>query len=117
MPVRSLGSAVLKWPGREVVLDSARRWAVELRANDPKVVQMLCVGSCARGDYGVGSDLDLIVIVEAAPDSPVDRRRRYEPTAFPVPVDVTVLTRTEWSAFAEKSPLLWQRLQREMIEL
>ena len=117
MPVRSLGSAVLKWPARKDVLAAARVWAAELRFHDPNLVHVLCVGSCARGDYGVGSDLDVIVIVRTAPDSLVERRRDYEPQGIPVPVDVTVLTQVEWSAFAEKSPLLWRRLQREMIEL
>ena len=117
MPVRSLGSVVLKWPAREAVLDAARRWADDFRRRDESVQRILVVGSCARGDYGVGSDLDLIVIVDAAPDSLVARRARYEPTDIPVPVDVTIFTQGEWSALAEHSPHIWRRLHREIIEL
>lgn len=117
MPVRSLGSAVLRWPARDEVLAAARRWAEELRVRDACVRRVLCVGSCARGDYGVGSDLDVIVIVADAPVSLVERRRLYEPTAIPVPTDVTVYTDAEWSLIESRSPQLWRRLSGETIEL
>lgn len=95
MPVRSLSSAVLKWPARDAVLEAVKRWAVDLRRRDPRVHRILVVGSCARGDYGVGSDLDLILIVDPAPASLVERRKEFDPTGIPVPVDITVFTRAE----------------------
>ncbi len=117
MPVRSLSSAVLKWPDREQVLAAARRWAVALRAGDESVQQVACVGSYARGDWGVGSDADIIVIVADSTRSPVERSRRYYPDELPVAVDLWVYTRAEWDALSERSPLLRARLDQEWVAL
>lgn len=117
MPVRSLSSVVFRWPDREQVLSSARRWAAALRRDDAVVEHVYCVGSYARGDWGVGSDLDVIVIVRDAPASVVERRRRYEPTEVPVAADVWVYTSGEWETLQRRSPHLWNRLQCEIVEL
>lgn len=117
MPVRLLNSVVLRWPRRDEVLAAARRWAIELTQSDDAVEEVFCVGSCARGDWGVGSDLDVIVIVSSAPDSPVERRRLYEPTNVPVPSDVWIYTRDEWAGLAEHSVHLLRRLQNERVVL
>lgn len=117
MPVRSLNSVVFEWPNRAQVLEAARRWAAELLQRDPAVEDVFCVGSYARGDWGVGSDLDVIVIVGEAPASLVERRRLYEPARLPVHADVWVYTRAEWKALATHSPALRQRLHDEMLAL
>ncbi len=117
MPVRSLNSVVMKWPDRDEVLSAARRWATALTAHDPAVQSIFCVGSCARGDWGVGSDLDVIVVLSDTDVSPFGRRLRYEPQDVPVPADVWVYTKAEWGALGDHSPQLWCRLQRELVEL
>ncbi len=117
MPIRSLNSVVLKWPGRDQVLASARRWAAKLRRDDQTVERILCIGSCARGDWGVGSDLDAVVIVADTSLSPFHRLAHYEPRGLPVPVDLWVYTQEEWDALASHSPHLWRRLQREAFDL
>ena len=77
---------------------------------------MLCIGyfgSYARGDRGVGSDLDLVIIVESS-KLPFERRAaEWDATSLPVPADVLVYTASEWQPTAD-SPFL-QRLQRETI--
>lgn len=117
MPVRSLNSAVFKWPDREAVLSAARRWAKELRQDDPSVEKVLGTGSYARGDWGVGSDLDVIVVVSDTCLTPVERRARYEAQDIPVPRDLWVYTRTEWQSRASHSPHLRQRLPRGSSDL
>jgi predicted nucleotidyltransferase len=53
-------------------------------------------GSYARGDWGVGSDVDLIVVVATAPE-PFERRSlNWDTTELPVPADVFVYTAEEW---------------------
>ena len=106
-----------KVPGRARVLEAARRWAARLAASDAAVEAVYCVGSDARGDWGVGSDLDVIVVVSECDPSPVERRRRYEPTEVPVHCDVWVYTRAEWEALASHSPHLWKRLTAEALDL
>jgi len=98
MPVRSLGTAVLRWPDAQVVDRAARRWADDLREAEPGVVAVGCFGSYARGDWGVGSDLDLVVIVESSAEPFERRAARWDATRLPIPVDLLVYTRAEWAA-------------------
>lgn len=117
MPVRSLNSAVFRWPDREQVLSAARAWALSLCQQDAVVDSVFCVGSYARGDWGVGSDLDVIVVIRDSQLSPVRRYARYEPQGLPVPADLWVYTRAEWEELSRQAPHLWRRLQREMLDL
>ena len=63
MPVKSLHSAVLKWPERETVLEKAGSWAGTVGRGNEKVVSIRCVGSMADGRWGFGSDLDILIEV------------------------------------------------------
>ena len=73
MPVRLLSSPVLKWPDAQTVDKAVRRWAEDIHQNRKDVLRIGYFGSYARGDWGVGSDLDLIVIVKHS-DLPFERR-------------------------------------------
>lgn len=117
MPVRLLSSVVFEWPDRTRVLEAARGWAEQLVGADSAVQSVFCVGSYARDDWGVGSDLDVVVIVSACEPSPVERHRRFEPTGIPVPADVMVFTTEEWSRLAEDRPCLVRRLEVERLPL
>ncbi len=117
MPVRPMNSAVFRWPDREQALAAARAWARSIAARDAGVLCIGCVGSAARGDWGVGSDLDLVVIVRDAPADPVERLRRYEPADLPVPADVFVYTQQEWARLMRDRPLLRRRWDDEWITL
>ena len=66
MPVKSLNSSVLKWPDRNTVDQAVRSWSREQAMQRPELERCGYFGSYARGDWGVGSDLDLIAIVDAA---------------------------------------------------
>ncbi len=66
MPVRSLSSSVLKWPDHESVSQKLRVWVEEILRNRTDIVSVGYFGSYARGDWGVGSDLDLLIIVRIA---------------------------------------------------
>lgn len=52
---------MLKWPDKEAVDFAMRRWAKCMAGSRKDVLQIGYFGSYARGDWGVGSDLDLIV--------------------------------------------------------
>lgn len=118
MPVRSLHSAVMKWPDRDTVLAAARAWANALKQRDPTVRHVFCIGSCARGDWGVGSDIDVVVrVTNDAPADAVERRRRYEPPALPVHADLWVFNDTEWADLPAHSPHVRNRLDREALPL
>lgn len=96
MPVRSLRSSVLRWPDRDDVDRAVRAWAADVAARDALVRRVGYFGSYARGDWGVGSDVD-VVVVAAESSAPFERRSlAYDPTGLPVPADVMVYTAAEW---------------------
>lgn len=96
MPVRSLTSPVLKWPDAKTVDAAARRWAARIAQERPDVLRIGYFGSYARGDWGVGSDLDVIIIVDKS-DKPFEMRASdWDTLEIPVPTDVLVYTQEEW---------------------
>jgi Nucleotidyltransferase domain len=66
-------------------------------------------GSHATGDRGVGSDVDLVDIVDATSDSVYRRARRYDTTSLPMPADLIVATEAEWGARAAavRAEVVW----------
>ncbi|MFQ6047715.1 MAG: nucleotidyltransferase domain-containing protein [Gemmatimonadales bacterium] len=95
MPVRSLDSSVLKWPDRLTVDRAVREWA-QAAARRQNVVRIGYAGSYARGDWGPGSDVDILVVVRVV-DVPFTRRAlEWDATELPVPADVLVYTEDEW---------------------
>jgi len=71
---------------------------VQVAREHPEVVRIGYFGSYARGDWGVGSDLDLVIIVERAYE-PFERRAvRWDVTELPVPAEALVYTAEEWEA-------------------
>lgn len=98
MPVRSLNSSVLKWPDAQEVDAAARKWAETVSASDPRVRAIGYFGSYARGNWGVGSDVDLVVLVDRCDERSDRRGLRYDASKLPVPADVLVYTVDEWEA-------------------
>jgi predicted nucleotidyltransferase len=96
MPVRSLRSSVLRWPDARAVDDAVRRWSEQITRERPDVERIGYFGSYARGDWGVGSDLDVVIVVA---DSPLPFERcgaQWDLTSLPVSADVLVYTHREW---------------------
>lgn len=114
MPVRSLTSSVLKWPDLHTVQVALQQWAENVVRSRPEIVRIGYFGSYARGDWGVGSDLDLIVVVRDS-DQPFETRvLALDTDALPVPVDMLVYTEDEWQALVDESRS-GRRLGREVI--
>ncbi len=98
MPVRSLSSPVLRWPDAATVTAALRRWADEAARERGEVVRIGHFGSYARGNWGVGSDLDVVIVLEGS-ELPFERRGvEWDTFALPVPVDLLVYTEAEWRA-------------------
>ncbi len=110
MPVRSLSSSVLKWPDARTVDRAVHRWAEQVVRGREDVLRIGYFGSYARGDWGVGSDLDLVIVVRHS-DRPRERRAvEWDTGALPVPADVLVYTAEEWAALKESR---FSRMLRE----
>jgi hypothetical protein len=87
---------VLKWPDRRTVDAAARQWASEQRRRHPELLRLGYFGSYARGDWGVGSDLDLIAVVSDSDRPFQDRPLDWDLASLPVPTEILVYTVAEW---------------------
>lgn len=95
MPVKLSSSAVLKWPEAKTVADAAPRWAEAAGAARSEIVRIGYFGSCATGQWGVGSDLDVFIEL-SQPDLPFERRGICLDTAeIPLGTDLLVYTSAE----------------------
>ena len=117
MPVRSLSSSVLKWPDRETVRRAALEWALSEAARRPELLNLGYFGSYARGDWGVGSDLDLVAITSASSRPFDERSRDWRLEHLPVPAEILVYTATEWERLASEDNRFFLRLAQEVVWL
>ncbi len=117
MPVRSLNSPVLKWPDAATVDQAVRAWAQALAARRTDVLAIGYIGSYARGDWGVGSDLDIIIVLRDSPLPLAERARQFDATQLPVPADVLVYTEREFTSLLEADTRFARALQREIVWL
>ncbi len=115
MPVRSLHSPVLRWPDAQTVRRALDVWLEQALSAHPQVLRIGYFGSYARGDWGVGSDLDLVVIVPASDRPFTERPRDWDVTTLPVPTDVLVYTQKEWEELAQTSPRFFKTLAHETV--
>lgn len=114
MPVRSLNSSVLKWPGKEAVVSSLLEWTKEIVKNRKDIVKIGYFGSYARGDWGVGSDLDIIVIVEKS-EIPFDKRSaEWDTKEISVPVDLLVYTSEEYESLKASNSGFSRAIEKEV---
>ena len=115
MPVRSLSSSVIKWPDLKAVKEAIDLWAKEEIPKHPQVLRLGYFGSYARGDWGVGSDLDLIAIVAESSEAFERRNLSWSLTSLPVPSDLLVYTLTEWEALEKGGGRFARTLSRETV--
>ena len=95
MPSRSLNSSVMRWPDAAAVSDALASWAARARREHPELIRVGYVGSYARGDWGVGSDLDVVLVVSRSGVPFAERAAEWDLTSLPVPTDVFVYTADE----------------------
>lgn len=114
MPVRSLSSSVIVWPNLEEVEGTLQTWALSEAQNRPELLGLGYFGSYARGNWGVGSDLDVVVIVTRC-EHPKERRNLdWDTVSLPVPVDLFIYTRSEWENLQKKKSRFSKMLAKEI---
>ncbi len=115
MPVRSLTSSVLKWPDQQEIHAVVQQWAEQCSQKHAGVLQIGYFGSYARGDWGVGSDLDLLVVVERS-KQPFERRAlAWDLSALPVPADLLIYTRSEWKTLQAQNKRFYETIRKEIV--
>ncbi len=115
MPVRSSSSSVLRWPDRSQVEQAVRAWVRSEAPRHPELVKLGYFGSYARGDSGVGSDLDLVAIVRKSNQSFERRAISWDLNALPVPTEILVYTEAEWQALMERGGRFARTLLTEAV--
>jgi predicted nucleotidyltransferase len=75
---------------------AVRDWAAAVGREDPRVRRIGYFGSYARGNWGVGSDLDVVVILSDSDEAFERRALAFDTLPLPVPADLFVYTRDEW---------------------
>lgn len=114
MPVRSLSSSVFKWPDLKTVQQAVQAWAGELAQSHPSIVRVGYFGSYARGDWGVASDLDLILIMDRCEQPFWRRSLEIDCARLPVPVDLLIYSQEEWQAMAARGERFYRMVAHEV---
>jgi predicted nucleotidyltransferase len=74
-------------------------------------------GSYARGDWGVGSDLDLVAVVGGS-EAPFHRRAvDWDLADLPVPAEILVYTVKEWADLRQRGGRFADVLEKETVWL
>ncbi|MFQ5990402.1 MAG: nucleotidyltransferase domain-containing protein [Candidatus Methylomirabilales bacterium] len=84
---------------------------VEIR---PEMLRVGYFGSYARGDWGPGSDLDIIIIVQGSEEPFESRAAWWDATELPVPAELLVYTKDEWQNLSQRGRF-YQTVMREAI--
>jgi len=106
MPVSLAPGSVLRWPSAAEVLRAAELWAAAPRRRSPDLRAVGVFGSYGRGDAGVGSDLDLLLILQECSDPIWQRLRRWDTASLPVACDLRVYSLEEWRSLPGWNPRL-----------
>ena len=115
MPLRSLSSSVFRWPDARKTEKALRNWLKKYIKTKPGVLRVGVVGSYARNDWSMGSDLDLIVILKEC-DQPFWRRAsEWDITALPVPTDLLIYTEAEWQEMKKRGGRFAYTVVREAV--
>jgi hypothetical protein len=92
-----------------------RAWAAEVAPQRTELVRLGYFGSYARGDWGVGSDLDLVAVVRASDRPFRERPLAWDLTSLPVPAEILVYTEAEWRRFQVEGSRFARTLATETV--
>ena len=101
MPVRSSTSSVLRWPDAVQVREALAEWARARGRTTPDIRRVGYFGSYARGTWGPGSDLDVVIVVGRSERTFLDRGVDWDLTVLPVPAESLTYTADEWRRLSD----------------
>ena len=113
MPVRSLNSPVFKWPDDVEIDKATREWARTEAEKRPTLLRVGYFGSYARGDWGVGSDLDIVAVVTESDEAFENRSLSWDLSALPLPADLLIYTEKEWRQMVQQDSRFTRQLMTE----
>jgi predicted nucleotidyltransferase len=97
MQNESLTSVTVTFLDRDRCIELLKRCASALRQSNPKVRDIILVGSLVRSTYVPGSDADLLIVLSADHRRSIDRIPEFLKafSGVPIAVDVFPLTKKE----------------------
>jgi predicted nucleotidyltransferase len=90
-------------------------WVDQIVKNRLQLLRAGYFGSYARGDWGVGSDLDVILILDHSPVDFHQRSASWDATHLPVPADILIYTEEEWHTMASRGDRFHKRIEEEAV--
>jgi hypothetical protein len=100
---------------KPLIWDALNAFVADL-SRRPEVMRVVLFGSLSRGEIGVGSDVDLLIVLSHNDRPFLERTMTYRPETFPVDLDVFPYTLAEIRAgqpLAHEAlahgQILWQR--------
>ncbi|WP_211205275.1 nucleotidyltransferase domain-containing protein [Pseudothermotoga thermarum] len=89
-------------------------WAKTIVEKRNDIVKIGYFGSYARGDWGVGSDLDVVIIVKDS-KLPFEKRAvEFDTTQMVVPVDLVVYTQLEFEKMKASGSSFIKMIEKEV---
>jgi predicted nucleotidyltransferase len=102
---------------RADVLRELRNWSRRVYRRDPRITRIGLFGSYATGNYGPGSDLDILIIVDSSEETRwFLRSAAIDVRGLSIGADIFVYT-VEETARLEKNSLWFQSIMREIVWL
>ena len=93
----------------------AKSWADSEARRYPELLRLGYFGSYALGDAGVGSDIDVIAIVDHAAE-PFERRPlTWDLNALPISAKIIVYTRDEWKRLQKRGERFARMLKSQVV--
>ena len=115
MPVRSLSSSVFKWPKPPTVIRALKSWVDGIVRQRSDIIGVAYFGSYAHHRSGVGSDLDVLMIVEQSERPFWERALEFDTLSLPVPAEVVVYSRDEWQGAAAETSGFFHAIRRDAV--
>ncbi|MDH3828023.1 MAG: nucleotidyltransferase domain-containing protein [Desulfobacterales bacterium] len=94
---------------------AVRSWTAEQVQQKPEIVRLGYFGSYARGDWGVGSDIDLIAVVNETSESFERRSVNWDLNGLPVSAEIIVYSLPEWEDLEKKDTKFARMLKSEAV--
>ncbi|MBI5488564.1 MAG: nucleotidyltransferase domain-containing protein [Deltaproteobacteria bacterium] len=104
-----------RWPNAAEVDLAFRGWAAAVRARHPEITRLGYFGSYATGRWGVGSDIDVVILVASSADPFPRRLLDVTDRGLPVPADLLVYTEAEWAAMRARGARLVEEVERTAV--
>ena len=97
-------SARVRYAEAEPIRKAVRDYARDLRNGHPEILSIRWFGSWVRGDAGVGSDVDLCIVLDRSDTPRRERVMDFLPRVFPVGIDLFILTAAEFETLRTEHP-------------